>query len=114
MASWEGIQKGEDGGQIRLDAFRFSYTVLLMKTLLAKDSALYLKRLVRELNSEPHGFYVYAVDGSSCFRSNRARIHKGQFQVIYHSNAIKPKWVGGEGKVFVDAYAREIVASRAQ
>lgn len=81
--------------------------------IITKDSPLYLKRLVRELNAAPDGFYVYshAFDGAACFRSNRARMKNGELQVCRNFN-VKKEWVGAGDRVFSDAYGREIVASR--
>lgn len=79
-----------------------------MKPLLDLDSPLYLKRLVRELNSQQDGFYA----SIACHRvrCNRARYKKGE--IIVHSFKCKPTWFAPTSRVFTDCYARQIVASR--
>jgi len=72
-----------------------------MKPLLDTNSPLYLKRLVRELNSQEHGFYC-----SEGVRYHRARLYKGDLQ----AKGSYP-WAR-VSKPFSDAYGREIVASR--
>lgn len=79
-------------------------------TLISKDSPLYLKRLVRELNNTPHGFYTSLA--GFCFRSNRARLHKGELQVRAMGDNFDKKWISPTRTIFEDVYGREIVASR--
>lgn len=79
-----------------------------MKPLLDTDSPTYLRRLVKELNSLPDGFYARA----SCFniRCYRARLRGGALQVASHSAS--PTWFESQFQTFEDVYGREIVASR--
>jgi hypothetical protein len=80
--------------------------------LIAADSILYNKRLVRELNATPNGFYAQFA-GDRCFRSNRARMHAGNIEARRIDANGKPYWtqiVSASG--FVDSYGRSIVASR--
>jgi len=75
-----------------------------MKTKLQLDSATYLRRLVRELNSLPDGFYVNGI------RCNRASFTEGYLQV-------RPLGTRGfraflQDSSFTDAYGRNVCASR--
>lgn len=79
-----------------------------MKPLLDLNSPLYLKRIVRELNSQQDGFYA----SIACHRvrCNRARYKKYEIEV--HSFTCKPTWFNAVSYVFTDCYGRQIVASR--
>jgi len=79
-------------------------------TIIPKDSPLYLKRLVRELNATPDGFYASFV--GLCFRSNRARLNKGELQVRSLGGQFHRSWLVPTGNNFQDVFGREIVASQ--
>jgi len=79
-------------------------------TIIPKDSPLYLKRLVRELNSTPDGFY--ASFAGFCFRSNRARLNKGELQVRSLGSQFDKSWITPSRMNFQDVFGREIIASR--
>jgi hypothetical protein len=75
-----------------------------MKPLIAYDSSLYLKRMVRELNAIPDGFYT-----SNGTRCNRAR--------LFFGDLLQVRKIGGGWKTppdhrFCDAYGRDVYASR--
>lgn len=75
-----------------------------MKPLIQTDSPLYLKRMVRELNALPDGFYATQVG-----RCNRARLAFGKtLQVRKFSDG----WKIPADLRFCDAYGRDIYASR--
>lgn len=76
--------------------------------LIPTDSPLYLRRLVRELNSQVNGFYVPGWPFN--IRCNRARLKAGELQVTEPSP--RPKWFRPRSHLFTDPYGREIVASR--
>ena len=76
-------------------------------TLIETTSCLYLKRLVRELNAQPDGFYA-PVAGFNV-RCNRARL-KGETLQCHSFGS--PEWFTPGANSFSDAYGREIVASR--
>lgn len=78
-----------------------------MKTLIETNSPLYLKRLVRELNSLTDGFYFTATEKLTSLRSSRARLKAGRLQVKWDR-----VWLPPLDMNFVDAYGRGIVASR--
>ena len=79
-----------------------------MKPLIDESSALYLKRLARELNSNFDGFYASVATFS--VRCNRARYSKGKIEV--HSFAVTPEWFTPAHNNFIDVYSRPICASR--
>jgi hypothetical protein len=79
-----------------------------MKPLLSDSAPLYLKRLARELNSLPDGFYLQATGGN--VRCMRAVYRKGHLSVIpCGETAFRYVLAGSE---FTDAYGRTVVASR--
>lgn len=82
-----------------------------MKTqLISTDSLLYKRRLVKELNAQPDGFYSPAA--SHNIRCMRARIERGSIQVMAFQSGM-PEWFYPYSQtVFTDAYGRYIVASR--
>jgi hypothetical protein len=49
-----------------------------MKPLIPTDSPLYLRRLVRELNDQPDGFYVADKEAGKVKRCSRARLRLGR------------------------------------
>lgn len=74
------------------------------KPLIATDSPLYLKRMVRELNALPDGFYT-----SNGTRCNRARLFFGDLLQV---RKIGGGWIIPTTHSFHDAYGRDIYASR--
>ena len=72
-------------------------------------SRLYLKRLSKELNSKPDGFY--ASTGVFRARCNRAKFTKGEIKC--HSFNTSPEWFVPVNYYFNDVNGQEIVASRA-
>ncbi len=81
-----------------------------MKKLIETDSPLYLKRLVRELNSAGilNGFYAPVATFS--VRCNRARLRAGAIQC--HSYDCTPEWFTPSVNRFDDGNGQEIVATR--
>lgn len=85
-----------------------------MKTKIEVDSLLYKRRLVRELNGRPDGFYVHLA-GGGVIRSSLARIRNGilQFHQSGHGwcnifdNALTLRTI-----IVADPYGHEITASR--
>ncbi len=71
--------------------------------LIPTDSPLYRRRLCRELNSLPDGFYLGGV------RCSRARFSKGEIEV---SPCGSGAWAPFDSANFVDAYGRVVTASR--
>lgn len=75
--------------------------------LLSTNSPLYVKRLARELNALPDGFYC------GVNRYGRARVHKGVLQVralgcsVWETPGERAAFFG-----FSDAYGRSVTASR--
>lgn len=87
-----------------------------MKTLLELNSPLYSKRLVRELNALPDGFYY---QGLTTVRCNRARIRRGALEVRspaagFGSNLYPEAvaWITTTRHAFVDCNGREVFAPR--
>lgn len=80
-----------------------------MKPLIAEDSLLYKKRLVRELNAHPDGSF-YASIGGFLYKCNRARMRAGSIEV--HCPIVIPRWSVPLNQIFTDPYGRQIVASR--
>lgn len=78
--------------------------------LLSLDSPLYLKRLARELNALPDGFYY------SGHRYTRARFKNGTLEARYIRECGCAAWTatghGGPIQPFSDAYGRSVCASR--
>ncbi len=81
-----------------------------MKPLIAEDSILYKKRLVRELNDHGavHGFY--APVAVHVVRCNRAAIRGGV--LVVRSPMTCPAWFQPSSHTFTDPNGRQIVASR--
>ncbi len=83
-----------------------------MKTLIALDSPIYLRRMARELNALEDGFYY---DGQ---RFNRARYSGGWLSISRPHEDGDPNHTAGTGvkncahAVFSDAYGRTVSASR--
>ncbi len=78
------------------------------RRLLDKTDPRYLRRLVRELNGLPDGFYL-----SSGARYSRTRYSKGRFQVYIPLPGVRATWHDlAPGEHFRDAYGREVTASR--
>lgn len=76
--------------------------------LLAFESATHLRRLARELNSLPDGFY-YASEPANV-RCSRARFSKGNLEVIPCGN--RGFRALAATTHFHDTYGREVFASR--
>lgn len=80
--------------------------------ILPKDSLVVMKRLVRELNGTPDGFYLAGR------RYHRARLHGGILQVRgFVAPYTAPCWINVESTedtdaYFTDAYGGHICASR--
>lgn len=85
-----------------------------MKTLLAKTSPLYLRRLTRELNALPDGFYCHGIRFSS------ARMRKGELQGYRPGTFLDSQdprkinpWRGLDtSRELSDTYGRTVTASR--
>lgn len=85
--------------------------------LLPLTSPLYLRRLARECNALPDGFYADGV------RYSRARLSRGAFQGYRPASFVEPgdlrgasvnPWRDLSGENLSDAYGRTVTASRAQ
>ncbi len=80
----------------------------LTRPLLSPTDPRYLRRLVRELNGLPDGFYL-----SSGARYSRTRYSKGRFQVYIPLPGVRAAWHDlAPGEHFRDAYGRTVTASR--
>jgi hypothetical protein len=82
-----------------------------IKPLLSTTSPLYLKRMVRVLNAEAmtgNGFYASIATHS--VRCNMARVRGGVLEC--RSLDCDPMWFTPSRNNFMDAYSREITASR--
>jgi len=79
-----------------------------MKTLIEKTSLLYLKRLCRELNALPDGFYY--TGGDFNVRCTKAAIKGGFLSVIPCGN--RGFRAMPSDTQFIDAYGRAVIASR--
>lgn len=83
-----------------------------MKTLIAKNSLLYLRRMAKELSALPDGFYY---DGN---RYNRARYASGHLSISRPHEDGDPNHTAGTGfnnmenVTITDAYGRVVCASR--
>ena len=80
-----------------------------MKPLIELDSPLYLKRLARELNNTPDGFYASVATFS--VRCNLAMFTKGELRVR-SIGITSPRWFKPAHLGFKDAYGRDITATR--
>lgn len=76
--------------------------------LIEMTSLLYKKRLIRELNSSPDGFYASVATFN--LRCSAARINHGVLEC--YSPVGEPKWFTPSHETFSDPYSRIIVASR--
>lgn len=81
-----------------------------MKPLLETTAPLYLKRLARELNSLPDGFYLVGTGSLGNARCNRAAYRAGFLQVIPCGNR-RFRAIPADSE-FIDAYGRSVCASR--
>ncbi len=85
-----------------------------MKPLLSTTDPRYLRRLVREANALPDGFY------SGGQRYTRARLRAGTFEACRLSSYLDPHdprngrrvWVAVSPDTLGDAYGRTVTASR--
>ncbi len=77
--------------------------------LIEKTDAKYLRRLVRELNATPDGFYANAGNAYN-ERCNRARMNGASGRIECRS--LRGAWFLPTNNDFNDAYGREICASR--
>lgn len=77
--------------------------------LLALDSPLYLKRLARECNALPDGFY----SGAARFTSARVRGDALQGRMLGRTTFVRASWVTLEPADLRDAYGRTVCATRA-
>jgi len=83
-----------------------------MKPLLLTSSALYLRRLARELNSLPDGFYLVGAGfAAGNLRCRHAAVSKDGFLHVLPNGDAQFRVVSPTSK-FVDAYGRSVVASR--
>lgn len=88
-----------------------------MKPLLSTDSPLYLKRLCRELNALPDGFYVMGQRYMRAILNKTVNPFEGTIAYTFHCRTIadngKPVWdVKPIDSLFIDAYGRDVCASR--
>lgn len=80
-------------------------------TLIETDSPLYLKRLVRELNSLPDGFYLMQSTGDNV-RCRYAQYSKLGVLVVTLMNG-SPRYIAAcKSQDFCDCYGRNVYASR--
>lgn len=82
-----------------------------MKTkLIAVESTLYKKRMVRELNRCYDGFHTSVENGKQVFRCNGARVSLGILQVRLADGS--GEWIDANGCKFFRPSVEEVVASR--
>ncbi len=84
-------------------------------SLISTDSPLYLKRLAKELNSLPDGFYL----AQTGLRYSQAKFSKGILQVKRLTAYLDPQdprtganWFDASGMTFTDAYGRSVTVTR--
>lgn len=88
-----------------------------MKPLLETTDPKYLRRLVRELNSEGmvNGFYATSSTLNLTWRCNRARLRNGTLECrTCGCSKSDPAWFRPKNLEFVTVYEKPIVASRRQ
>lgn len=78
--------------------------------IIERDSALYLKRLVRELNSIGCVDGFYASYGTFQVRCTRARMRANVLEC--RSPAVDGHWFIPSNHIFPDVYGRDVIASR--
>lgn len=82
----------------------------MKRNLIAEESTLYKRRLVRELNKCYDGFHASIEGGKRVFRCNGARLSAGFLQVRLADGS--GEWLDANGARFFRPSVEEVVASR--